>query len=126
MAGVCAAEGVDHPGYLLRLSELELIDRHLHVPVDGSFQVASALMHTPAQLLIREQCEPTLHQVQPGGAGWREVHMEPGTSGKPVPYQCRLVGSVVVGNQMHLQVGRHLALNCIEELAELGAARCQR
>ena len=28
MAGLCAAEGVDHPGYLLRLSELELIDRH--------------------------------------------------------------------------------------------------
>ena len=24
----CAAEGVDHPDYLLRLSELELIDRH--------------------------------------------------------------------------------------------------
>ena len=28
MASQCAAEGVDHPGYLLRLSELELIDRH--------------------------------------------------------------------------------------------------
>ena len=28
VAGQCAAEGVDHPGYLLRLSELELIDRH--------------------------------------------------------------------------------------------------
>ena len=27
VAGVCAAEGVDHPGYLLRLAELELIDR---------------------------------------------------------------------------------------------------
>ena len=28
MAQQCAAEGVDHPDYLLRLSELELIDRH--------------------------------------------------------------------------------------------------
>ena len=28
MAAQCAAEGVDHPDYLLRLSELELIDRH--------------------------------------------------------------------------------------------------
>ena len=28
VAGQCAAEGVDHPGYLLRLSELEIIDRH--------------------------------------------------------------------------------------------------
>ncbi len=28
IAAQCAAEGVDHPDYLLRLSELELIDRH--------------------------------------------------------------------------------------------------
>ena len=28
MASQCAAENVDHPGYLLRLAELELIDRH--------------------------------------------------------------------------------------------------
>ena len=28
IASQCAAEGVDHPSYLLRLSELELIDRH--------------------------------------------------------------------------------------------------
>ena len=28
LADRCAAEGVDHPGYLLRLSELELVDRH--------------------------------------------------------------------------------------------------
>ena len=28
IAAQCAAEGVDHPGYLLRLAELELIDRH--------------------------------------------------------------------------------------------------
>ena len=28
MAALCAAEGVDHPQYLLRLVELELIDRH--------------------------------------------------------------------------------------------------
>ena len=28
LAAQCAAEGVDHPGYLLRLAELELIDRH--------------------------------------------------------------------------------------------------
>ena len=28
MAAQCAAERVDHPGYLLRLAELEFIDRH--------------------------------------------------------------------------------------------------
>ena len=28
LAAQCAAEGADHPDYLLRLSEFELIDRH--------------------------------------------------------------------------------------------------
>ncbi len=39
VAGQCAAEGVDHPGYLLRLAELELIDRH-HRMVDRRIKAA--------------------------------------------------------------------------------------
>ena len=39
LAGQCAAEGVDHPDYLLRLSELELIDRH-HRMVDRRIKAA--------------------------------------------------------------------------------------
>ena len=33
MAAQCAAENVDHPEYLLRLAELELIDRHQRMVV---------------------------------------------------------------------------------------------
>ena len=39
VASRCAAEGVDHPDYLLRLSELELIDRH-HRMVDRRIKAA--------------------------------------------------------------------------------------
>ena len=39
VAEQCAAERVDHPGYLLRLSELELIDRH-HRMVDRRIKAA--------------------------------------------------------------------------------------
>ena len=39
VAGQCAAENVDHPGYLLRFSELELIDRH-HRMVDRRIKAA--------------------------------------------------------------------------------------
>ena len=39
MAEQCAAESVDYPGYLLRLSELELIDRH-HRIVDRRIKAA--------------------------------------------------------------------------------------
>ena len=43
MAARCAAEGVDHPEYLLRLAELELIDRHQRM-VERRIQAA----HLPA------------------------------------------------------------------------------
>ena len=39
LAGQCAAEGVDHQDYLLRLSELELIDRH-HSMVERRIKAA--------------------------------------------------------------------------------------
>ena len=39
LAGQCAAEGTDHPDYLLRLSELEMIDRH-HRMVDRRIKAA--------------------------------------------------------------------------------------
>ena len=39
LAGQCADEGVDYPDYLLRLSELELIDRH-HRMVDRRIKAA--------------------------------------------------------------------------------------
>ena len=43
LAARCAAEGVDHPDYLLRLAELELIDRH-HRMVERRIRAA----HFPA------------------------------------------------------------------------------
>jgi len=39
VAGQCAAEGVDHQDYLLRLSELEMIDRH-HRMLDRRIKAA--------------------------------------------------------------------------------------
>ena len=41
VAGQCAAEGVDRPDYLLRLAELELIDRH-HRMVERRIRAAPA------------------------------------------------------------------------------------
>ena len=46
MAAQCAAEGVDHPQYLLRLAELELIDRHQRM-VQRRIRAAPALQPAP-------------------------------------------------------------------------------
>ena len=42
MAARCAAENVDRPEYLLRLAELELIDRHQRT-VERRIRVADSL-----------------------------------------------------------------------------------
>ena len=47
------------------------------------------------------------------------MNMEAGPPGEPVPDQRRLVGGVVAGNQVHVQLGGHLGLDSIEKLAEL-------
>ena len=46
------------------------------------------------------------------------MDMEAGPLGEPVPDQRRLVGGVVVRNQVHVQPGGHRGLDGIEELAE--------
>ena len=47
------------------------------------------------------------------------MQMEAGLLGQPIPNQHRLVGGIVVHNQVDVQIGRHLRLNGIEELAKL-------
>ena len=74
MAAQCAAEGVDHPDCLLRLSELELIDRH-HRMVDrrikaARFPTVKSLGHLrlPGHPVCEQAaCEPT-RQVRVRGA----------------------------------------------------------
>src|SRR2546422_8543182 len=51
--------------------------------VDGILQFAGGAMNTPPDLLLGQGGEPALDQVQPRGAGRREVHMEPRMTGQP-------------------------------------------
>ena len=48
---------------------------HHDVLADGGLEGADTGMHASAQLTLRQQWEPALHQIEPGGAGWREVDM---------------------------------------------------
>ena len=90
----------------------------VQVTVDGRLQFAAALVRPTAQLLFGEQSKPAFRQVQPGGAGGREVNLEAGPFGEPVADQRRLVGGIVVRNQVHVEPGGRLGLDGIEELAE--------
>ena len=51
---------------LQTLNVVILMDR----TVDRRFKLPAALMYSPTQLLLGQQCKLSLHQVQPGRAGW--------------------------------------------------------
>ena len=50
------------------------------------------------------------------------MYIEPGPLGEPRANQRRLVGAIVVHDDVHVDVGRHPGLRPIEELPELGRA----
>src|SRR4051794_29657239 len=75
-----------------------------------------------ANVLFSQLCEPALHLIDPGRVGGREVEVEAGVSEQPAVDQRRLVGAVIVQDEMHLQVGWHLRVDAIQKLAELGGS----
>ena len=91
VAEQCAAESVDHPGYLLRLSELELIDRH-HRMVDRRIKAArfpatksldtfdflaipSVNKHLVMQLARCEYVERNENVIAVGNSGTGKTHV---------------------------------------------------
>src|SRR5689334_14513312 len=73
-------------------------------------------------LLLRKTGKPSFYQVDPGGAGRREVHVKARASHQPGADGRGLVSAVVVEDQMNIQRGRHTLINGIEELAKLRTA----
>ena len=91
VAEQCAVESVDHPGYLLRLSELELIDRH-HRMVDRRIKAArfpatksldtfdflaipSVNKHLVMQLARCEYVERNENVIAVGNSGTGKTHV---------------------------------------------------
>jgi hypothetical protein len=92
---------------------------HADVLTDGGFQLFDAAESTPSNAFVGEFGEPALHQVDPRTVGGREVDVEARPLGEPFPDHGRLVGAVVVGDQVNLQVRGHLGLDRIQKLAKL-------
>src|SRR5712691_9829097 len=82
------------------------------IAADGVLQFAGGAMNTPPDLLFGQGGEPALDQVQPRGAGRREVHMEPRMTSQPAMNQGRFVSAIVVQNQVNIQNGRHRRRLC--------------
>ena len=75
-------------------------------------------MNAALDLLFGKHGKPALDQIEPGAAGGSEVQMEAGTLGQPAMNQRGFVSSIVVQNQMNLEMSRDLSLDSVEEATE--------
>lgn len=96
-----------------------------NVRQDGRWERLRAAMHPAPQLFLRQQGEPPLHQIEPGGAGRREVHMEARSLEQPPLDHGGLMRGIVVEDEMHVQLSRNIRLNRVEELAKFPSALVQ-
>ena len=92
------------------------------VVADSLFQLFGGAMDSAPELLFGKHGEPAFDQVEPGGRGWGEVQVEAWPLGQPVADQLRLVGAVVVQDQVNVQFRRDVLLDGVQESAELDRA----
>lgn len=85
---------------------------------DGVPERLRVAMDPAPQLFLGEQGKPALHQIEPGGAGRREVHMEARSLEQPPADHGGLMRPIVVEDEMHVQLSRDRGLNRVEELPE--------
>ena len=88
------------------------------VVADGVFQFAGAAMDAAAQLFFGKASEPAFDQVEPGGAGRREVQMKARMTQQPALDGRGFVGAVIVDDQMQRESARDLVVNRLQEAGE--------
>src|SRR5579885_2036923 len=66
----------------------------------GCLQPGHAVEAAAADGLLGDQGEPALHQVEPRGAGGREMELDARMGGQPLLYRRVFVGPVVVADQV--------------------------
>ena len=89
---------------------------------NGAFELGDTAEDTASDLLLGEIAEEALDEVEPGGAGGREMEMKTGMFGEPGLDLGVLVGGVVVHNQVQLQRGIGPAVEMFEKAQELAVA----
>jgi hypothetical protein len=89
---------------------------------DRGFQGAGTAVHAPPELFLGEQREPPFHDIDPRGADRREMQMEARPLRQPASDRGRLVGRVVVENEVDIQIRGDGGLDRIQESPEFHGA----
>jgi hypothetical protein len=98
------------------------LDRDLHIRFDRRFQLTHAAVGAASNLFLGESGKPTLHEIDPGGAGRGEVHVKARAFGQPRADGRCLVSAVVLEIQVDVQRRRHALTDGVQKLPELRTA----
>lgn len=83
----------------------------LHEAVDLGDEVSNTAKCSASNSLLGDDVEPDLDLVEPGRIGRRVMDRESGSGGKPASHFGMFVRPVVVGDEMDVEILRHVGLN---------------
>lgn len=89
---------------------------------DVALERLGRAMDPAPDLLVGQEREKALDLIDPRGSGRSEVNVPARPLGQPVADRLGLVGGVVVHDEMNVEIGGHVGLDLVEELAELAGA----
>ena len=81
-----------------------------------------AVVAAAPKRLLRQRREPAFHLIDPRRVRRREMQVEARVAEQPAMDERCLMRGVVVQDDVHVEVGWHLHINAIHQLAELGSA----
>lgn len=120
---VVFVDAVGQPGWIGDSPQLRphapFVRSCMDVRVDRVDEIADTQKIAAANLLLGQVREPDFDEIQPGGAGRNEVEMEPRMPLQPPLNRGMLVRRVVVDDGMHLDIGRRIRVEDVEERPEL-------
>ena len=79
-------------------------------------------MRAATELLVRQLRKPSFDEVKPTGRSGRKVQMESRSFCQPAADQLRFVISVVIQDQVDIQVWRDIFFDGVEEVTKLDRA----
>src|ERR1700716_350617 len=89
------------------------------VIANSCFQAARAAKDATPQLLLGQESKPTLDEIEPRGTGRREVQVKAWALEQPALNSGSFMSTVVVEDQMDIELWRHRRIDLVDELAKL-------
>src|SRR5690349_6563468 len=85
------------------------------VALDGGLKLDDGMEDAAPQALVGQLGKEAFDHVDPRCRGWREMRVEAGVALQPTLHLRMLVGLVVVGDQVKIEVGRGVAVDSRQE-----------